>query len=129
MNRLHRARAAKGKLHFLDREEFDREVAALGECNVEVIVRKFRPKRSISANRYYFGVVLKMLSNYTGYTVGELHALLKSELLFCEFDQNGEPIESTADLSSKQFTEYVEECRRFAADLGVDVPDPRSVEV
>lgn len=47
-----------------------------------LIVSEYEPKtRTTKQNAYYWGVVVKMLSEYTGHTSQECHTLLKKQLL------------------------------------------------
>ena len=81
-----------------------------------------------------WGVVLAMLSEHTGYTVDELHAWAKAKFLPKQMaiaGANGEIVDeyvvggSTTKLNKLQFSEYVEQIRRFAAEhLDVVIPDP-----
>jgi len=84
---------------------------------VNVSLKKF--KRSTDQNRYYWGVVLKMISDETGYETTEVHEILKSEFLkIDEKEINGKAYSiysSTASLNTADFEDYLEKCRRFAA--------------
>lgn len=106
-------------------------VASLEGKGVEVIVREHKPHRSSKASRYYFGVVVKLLSDYTGYEPEEMHELLAMKFLRTEDDPiTGAPRRlRTPKLNTPEFATYVDQCIRFAAELGVVVPDANSVEV
>jgi len=84
---------------------------------VNVSLKKF--KRSTDQNRYYWGVVLRMISDDTGYEQSEVHEILKTEFLkVTEKEINGKlyPIfKSSTKLNTAEFEEYLEKCRRFAA--------------
>ena len=45
--------------------------------DVEVVVREIKKTRSSPQNRYYWGVVLKLISEKTGYTREEIHEMLR----------------------------------------------------
>ena len=88
--------------------------------------------RSNAQNSYYFGVVVNILADYTGYTQEEMHSYLKRrflaphEVIIGDDSQTISP--STTKLSTEEFTAYIEAIRRWAAmDLGLSIPDPRSV--
>lgn len=103
-------------------------------CPVTVTVEKRHATRSSQANRYYFGVCLKHISDYTGYTVDEVHDWAKARFIpkhvaIC--DKNGEIKDdlviggTTRKLNSLQFYEYLEAIRKFAAEeLDLNIPDP-----
>jgi hypothetical protein len=99
-----------------------------------ITFERLKATRSPQANAYYFGVVLHLLSEYTGYTVEELHEwakqrFLPQELAIC--DGNGEVVDglvlggTTTTLSKNEFWEYVERIRSFAWErLQVEIPAP-----
>lgn len=103
-------------------------------CQVLIRIEKVHAIRSVEANRYYFGVVLKRLSDYTGYTVDELHEWAKARFIpkhVAMLDKNGDVKDdmviggTTTRLNRVQFYEYVEAIRQFAAEsLELDIPDP-----
>lgn len=94
-----------------------------------VTIANFRKGRTNRQNAYYFGVVLKAISDYTGYSVNELHELFKSNLLPSKVitigDKNVSITPSTTELSVVDFNDYIEQIAQFAADtLGIYVPHP-----
>lgn len=103
-------------------------------CPVTVTIERQHATRSLEANSYYFGCVLKLLSEHTGYTVDELHEWAKARFIpkhvaLC--DQNGEVRDdivvggTTTKLDKVQFYEYIEQIRQFASEtLDVNIPDP-----
>ena len=103
-------------------------------CPVTVTVERQHATRSLTANAYYFGVVVEHIAEHTGYTPEETHAALKTLFLpkrLALLGQNGELHDelviggTTTTLNTIQFYEYVEKCRAFALDkLGVVIPVP-----
>jgi hypothetical protein len=81
----------------------------------EVIVRDIRKKRSSNENRYYFGVVVKMISEYTGDDTDSTHEMLKLQFLIKHREGLPDTIKSTAKLTTAEFEEYLENVRRWAA--------------
>ncbi len=126
-------RVKAGRLFIDHRRHFDQQVRAMPErWTLEVLVRRLRATRSPEANRYYGGVVLAALSAHTGYTVDELHDLMKMKFLpraLALNDGNGEVKGeyvlggSTRKLTTGEFHAYVEQVRQFAAELDCVVPD------
>lgn len=104
------------------------------DCEIEILIERKHATRSLQANRYYFGVVLKLISEHTGYDVNETHEAMKAlflpkELAFCDGNGviQGEIVigGSTRKMNVNEFYDYVERVRRFAAEqLGLNVPDP-----
>jgi hypothetical protein len=94
-----------------------------------VEIRAFKKDRTSKQNRYYHGVVLKTISDYTGYSQGELHELFKSNLLPSKViviaDKQVEYTQSTTELTTAQFERYISEIVQFASDsLSLYIPDP-----
>lgn len=85
---------------------------------------KERHIRSIQQNKYYHGVVCKLISDHTGYTCDEIHQILAEQFLFYEKDGRSF-VKSTTKLKTNEFEAYMEECRRWAsAELQVYIPLP-----
>ena len=129
------AQVKGGKLLIRNRRAFDEQIALLREgWELEVLVKRQRATRSQQANRYYWGVVVEMLHEHTGYTPEEVHELLKmrfipKRLAVCngngvvqdEFVLGG----STREMDTEEFGAYVEEiCQWAAQDLDLIIPDP-----
>lgn len=100
---------------------------------VQVTVRKPERLRTIRQNNYLFGVVYKMMEEANGNTKAEWHEAMK--MLFNKKAlQVGKYVIEIADtsttMSTREFSEFVENIRRFASDeLGISIPDPSEVEV
>ena len=111
---------------------FDRPNEAYGYLQdlegkyVEVVVRKERSERSNNQNNYYWGVVLQLLSDHTGYTTDEMHEICKHQFLIVhgKFDY----VKSTTKLNTVEFEEYLDKIKNWAAVLGVNIPNPGEVE-
>lgn len=124
-----------GKLK-LPRAKILKEVQAFAGSYVEVTIRKKKKHRSSPQNRYYWGVVIEMIRAGMKdmgdmVTPEQVHEFLKWRFLrFSKVDENtGEVLYeyagSTADLKTVEFSEYVEKCCQFAAEmLGVSIPLP-----
>lgn len=114
-----------GKLHLLDRSKFLASLLALRNKTVEVEVRKYRRSRTIQQNKFYFGVVLPILADHTGYSADEMHDALKLKFLL-DRERNDElpTVKSTTSLTTQEFIEYIEAIRLLAAEMGVYIPEP-----
>ena len=92
--------------------------------------------RSNNQNRYYWGIVLKRISEHTGFTIDETHEVLKAKFLraWKSLDTKKGYIEveyakSTRDLNTKEFEDYMTQIREWASiDIGVWVPEPNEDE-
>lgn len=90
------------------------------EGPVEVVVRKVRDRRSLEANKYYWGVVLTTFGDSTGYDPEELHQVLKERFL-----SGG----STSELDAGEFAEYMDKVIQLAAENDCVIPMPDQVDV
>lgn len=126
-------RLDKGVLR-LSRKKLDRLLKGKRDTPVTVTIERQHGHRSLQANRYYFGVCLKLISEYSGYDVNEAHEAMKAlflpkALAFC--NGNGIVVDeiviggSTRQMNTNDFHDFIERVRRFAAeDLGLNIPDP-----
>lgn len=87
--------------------------------------------RSQQANKYYWAVIVKTLSDKTGYTPEEIHELLKYKFLQRESLQIGEEkieVSTTKKLSKQDHHDY---CRRIELwmnqTLGLYLPAEESL--
>lgn len=123
-------RIEKGKLHVRGWKPFSR----WKDGEVTITVERKRATRSEIQNRWYWGQILRLLSEHTGYTVDELHDYCKLRFngtTVCVTDRDGVVVDeqrigqTTTKLNRVTFGEYCEAIRQWAAaDLGVVIPDP-----
>lgn len=101
-----------------------------GEYTVEI--KRNRPIRSLSQNRYYFAI-LKVIAAETGeYDIDRLHELCKKKF-------NGELMKlpksgmeqiglSTSNLDSAEFTAYINRVKTWSLDeFNISIPDPSNM--
>ncbi len=103
------------------------------DSEVFITIERKTARRSDAANRYYFAVVVKTISDYTGYSPDETHQALKAlhlpkHLAFA--DGNGEVVGelviggSTRVLNNIEFGDFISRVRVWAQDvLGITIPD------
>jgi hypothetical protein len=86
-----------------------------------VAIKQHRQVRSSSANRFYWGVVLKTIAEDTGYEPDELHELFAARFLDpveIVLKNTGEVCKvraSTRKLTDAEFAAYVEKVKAFAS--------------
>jgi hypothetical protein len=83
----------------------------------ELRIRKVKDSRTAKMNNLYW-LWMSDLSEFSGYTKTELHNYFKKELLCVESKVNNQTIlncESTADLSIKDFSNYLKQVTRLSA--------------
>ena len=108
-------------------------VKSLSGEDVTVTVNKYRAykQRSNDQNRYYWGVVIKLLRDETGHSPEELHEILKLKFLLKTYQLKGKQfpgVVSTADLSTMEFEDLMAKIRSWASlDLGIYIPAPNEV--
>lgn len=104
--------------------------STLAGKRVDVLIRPHREQRTTRQNRYLWGVVYALIAEHCGYEVDELHEALAMKFLRIEDDPlTGSPRRKrTPKTNTAEFAAYLDQCIRFAAELGVVVPDPETVE-
>jgi len=99
---------------------------------IKISVEKKRNPRTSKENRYYWGIIVKMISDATGYFPLEVHEILKQEFLRLE-DKiiNGKRYiitKSTAKLNTAEAEEYYEKCRMYASiNIEICIPLPNEI--
>ena len=88
-----------------------------------------KPKSSAQQG-YYWGVVLKVISDYTGHETDELHEIFKNK--FLREDDNsaiGYRIKSTSTLSAAEMCEYMSRVITWASvEIGCYIPSPEEMQ-
>ena len=96
-----------------------------GEFNVSIK----RKQRTYQQLKYYWGVVIPYIAKEMGESnLQAVHYWLKSKYCVELFHLQGKDhfrVKETAELTTTEFSEYVEACRQFAAEeLNINIPDP-----
>lgn len=94
-----------------------------------VDVKVERDKRTISQCKLLF-LWIGCVSHETGYFKDEVHEIFKKKFLGTEvFEIWGERVErlrSTANLDTKQFSDYLDRIQQFAStEMGIILPNPK----
>lgn len=125
-----------GKLRLDDKDGFAEELASMKDGSIVLTVEHGTAKaiRSVRANRYYYGVVLRAIEQYTEQDKDDIHDFMCDRFLhhkvFLVNRETGEAEErDVAGRSSKlppdEFCDFVERVRVFAAEFfGLRIPDP-----
>ena len=114
----------QGKLRVDFQANFERWLMTLEGQRVTIEVKKFRKNRTDAQNRFWWGVVIDILSKHTGYEPEEMHDAIK--IKFMPVERAGLIAgKSTARLTTIEFMELIERVQRWAAqDLQCYIPDP-----
>ena len=128
------ARVTKGKLHVRAWSKLAAAIARWRDGEYTITIERKRAHRSQRANRFYWGVVIKELSDYTGIDPDDLHLYLKARFLSKSLaiaKANGEIVDeyvlggSTAALNVVEFYDYIQRIKAWALDsLEVEIPEP-----
>ncbi len=101
----------------IDRSALRQHLEGLQPGPVRFFIVPVEFPRSRQAEKYYRGVIVALLSEYTGYTPGEVHDELKRWY----------GIETTTDLNRDEYSTYIEAGCALAAQLSVVIPEPHTV--
>jgi hypothetical protein len=121
-----------GKLKLEQRREFDLYCCRLEGKAVDLVLEKHKTTRSNQQSRYLNGVVYKIIADELGYSRDQVHDLLRYKFLRKEDGRTPGlyTITSTAKLSKDEFSEYIEEIKKFSMEfLNCYIPSPDEVEV
>lgn len=133
MKMRHRVKVNNGKMVFANLEGFKADIRSHEGKEIYLTIGKGRNTRSDSQNRYYWGVIVRILVNELGYFDDEIHEFLKEKFLpkkhialgGYEFDV----ATSTSRLSTKEFEDFASKVRAWASsDLNIFIPLPNEVE-
>jgi hypothetical protein len=133
INPVFLGKAKNGTLNLQSPDTFRKYLYSLNDKDVECVVRLPRKDRSNQENRYYFGVVVNLISEHTGYTPEEVHEFLKLKFLSKIIVMAGKderiPRSSTS-LSTLEWEKWMTEIREWAAqELSLVIPEPNQIEV
>lgn len=122
------------KFQVRGKERLDQAVKLARDGEYLLTIERAHATRSQQANRYYWGVVIDHLSEYSGHTPEECHEYCKQRFLpkrLAVKGKNGTLDDNiviggtTTKLNTIQFGEYVRDIRVWMLDdLGIEVPDP-----
>lgn len=112
--------------HFLN---FSTELKRFEGQKIYLVIGKRGKSRSSNQNKYLWGVVYDIISNFTGYTKDEAHQSMKVKFLRIRRDNLPDTIGSTALLKTGEFEGFLESIRVFwATEFGLYIPTPNEVE-
>jgi hypothetical protein len=117
-----------GKLIFDSPVDVLAHLQSLEGKRVEVTVERQKRKRTNQQNRWYWGVVLQLISEHTGEDPENLHEALKAHFAPKHVVGNIVVPSASRYLDTMDFSTYCEKVRRWAAEeLHISIPDPEQV--
>jgi hypothetical protein len=127
-----RGKILNGRFFPFDEEMYSIWNSSLNEKICELTIKEYKKQRSNEANRYYWGVVVKIISEETGYTPDEVHSLLSTMFLKDHKEFKGRRytvIKSSSVLKTDEFHEFIEKSKRWASiELGLYIPDAEKIK-
>lgn len=133
-----KARSHMKNLVFYDEDLFQGAMSLLSGNDILVSVKKFKSKRSLNQNAYYWGVIIPTAQAFLEETQGEGYDKERLHMIHCSLCGIGnlETIEflggvltvyggkRTSDMNTKEFTEFLEKVRDFWANHDCFIPEP-----
>lgn len=96
---------------------------------VQVSIQKPKKRATDPQRRYYWAVIVTMISDEIGDDKESVHLSLREKFLSVETDNGLKRIRSTEELTTVEREEYHEQVRRWAAQwLSMYIPLPNEVE-
>lgn len=127
MREVINAKIQNGALEVKDSDLYKQTLERMDGKDVKLWIEKKERTRTLSQNAYYWGVVLKSLSEFTGYDTEDLHNHFKYHFLKKKVG-NLDSFKSTTGLSKNEFSWYTDKIREFASNqLGFDIPTPEQM--
>jgi len=122
----------EGRLHLHARQAFDAYVRRFREQPVVVTVKKATQPKSRSQLGYWWGVVIPVLAEAFGYAQHE-HEAVHDEVLRVLRGLKPEPNPlkvrvSMSEMTLDEVSLLITDCRLWALDHGVVIPDAEKVE-
>jgi len=122
--------AIGGKVKYDLPSNYERYLITLEGQRVGTETKKFKKKRSLPQNSYYWSVIIDILSREFGYESEEIHLMLREKFLRIYDDKHPDFViaRSTTKLTTVEFVEYIEKIQRWAAqEHQIYLPDPNEL--
>ena len=116
--------------NLLETAQADEYLKKLMKQNAIVEIKKVNPRRSLQQNKYLY-LLLGIAGMEWGYSVEEIKTLWKRKIspsIFVYEKNKNKFLRSTADLTTKELTDAIEQLRKFSAEQGLYLPEPHEEE-
>jgi hypothetical protein len=115
----------RGRLEMRNRKTVTAQLRRMKDCEVVITIEPRKAARSQLQNRYYWGVVVDLISQHTGYSPEELHELLKAKFLPKKLSVCNGIGEIQGEFVIGGSTTKLNTIKQWAAEsLDVVIPDP-----
>jgi len=124
-----------GQLFLRNFVGFQDLVRRMRDGDYELTLAAHVETRSDKLNKYYHGIVVAAVADYTGYDHADAHELLKlkcnPKIIINHATGEEETIGGSTVLPTAEFQAYCERCKWWAAEHcdGLYIPDPNEFEV
>ena len=119
-----------GKLKFDAPEQFLVYLSGFENKRFQLSLQREKNARTLSQNRYYWAVIVEILSDAFGYDEEEMHEALKFRFLKKHEDTDLVTVGSTAKLSTAEFADYIDRIIRWAStEYQIIIPSADGVEI
>lgn len=93
-----------------------------------ITIEKVKQIRSMKQNKYYWKIVIPIISESFGYTRDEMHQILSGYFLKYTNEDGEEFVTSTTALNKKEFNDYIDKIRHWAdEEHEIDIPLPNQM--
>lgn len=121
-------RIENGDLFLDDQYLYDKHKLSLNGKKVQATLEKYKTQRSIRQNKFYWGVVIPIIGEWTGeLDHDDIHFGLKDRFLN-KRNIKGLNMPSTKKLTTTEFEIYLERIKMWLAEEGIVVPEPNQLE-
>lgn len=89
-------------------------------------IKVVRPQRSLKANAYYH-LLLGICGSEWGYSLQEMKIMHKRDIspnIFIYFKNDHPFTKSSADLTTKELADSIEQLKKYSAEQGLVLPEP-----
>ncbi len=122
----------KLRIDFRDAKQKEILQSILSKINTDYTITFEKKNPTPNMYRYYRGVVLKLIADFTGHNRQEIHEALLymfSRYLTIEDNTDTWEVKRTGDMSQREFADYIDQCIIWSAwFLGLVIPDARIIE-
>ena len=133
MEKLLQAKIENGKILWKNPIQLSKLLSGFNDKDVFITVKIAKHNRSLNQNAYYFGVVVEILAELTGYSKSEMHEILKAKFLIDTGIVGNESVtfsRSTTELDTSEFEKYINDIREWASSmLNCYIPLPSEIDV
>lgn len=109
-----------------DKESYSKHLSKLHDTNCICEITERKKFRTNPQNRYYFGVLIPIIAEWSGNKKDDVHEYLKAKFLF-DKSRKIPRIKSTTELSTKEFSQYWDDITLFFKEqFDVGIPSPEN---